>query len=252
MYGRFVVAAILSALMVTVPVAAQWKTPRAPGTVRSEIDADAPPPQTADGHPDLSGLWYPSGGDYSDFYFPGVPMTDEAMALRKRRRDRFERDFPKSHCLPMGIVNQHGSSGPVKFIQVPSELVMLVEQNNERREIFTDGRALPGPNAQPTWNGYSVGRWDDETLLVTTTGFRDGQWLDTTGVPLTDGASITERFRRPSLGRMEVAIAIDDPKTFLRPAHLLARYRLAPDDELIESICQENNKFGPEFGTDKP
>ena len=179
-------------------------------------------------------------------------MTDQAIAIRQSRRDRFERDFPKSHCLPMGIVNQHLSVGPVKFIQVPGELVMLVEQNNERREIFMDGRTLPGPSAQPMWNGYSLGRWDDDTLVVTTTGFRDGQWLDTTGVPLTDAATITARFHRSSLREMEVAITINDRNTFLRPAHVVARYRLTPRDELIESVCQENNKFGPEPGTDKP
>jgi hypothetical protein len=151
----------------------------------------------------------------------------------------------------MGIVNQHGSVGPVKFLQVPARSSCSSRQNNERREIFTDGRSLPGPNAHPMWNGYSVGRWDGDTLVVTTTGFRDGQWLDTTGVPLTDAARITERVHRTSLAAMEVGIIVTDPKTFLRPAHLIARYRLAPDDELIESICQENNKFGPEPGTDR-
>lgn len=244
--------AVIGVVLVGSPVAAQWKTPRAPGAVRTEIDPNAPAPRAADGHPDLSGVWLPSGSDFSDFFFPGVPMTDAAMVTRQRRRDRFERDFPKSHCLPMGIVNQHVSVGPVRFIQVPHEVVMLVEQNTERREIFTDGRSLPGPDANPAWNGYSVGQWDGDTLVVTTTGFRDGQWLDTTGVPLTDAATITERFQRLSLGRMDVAITVTDPKTFLRPAHLSARYRLAPDDELIESICQENNKFGPEQGADKP
>ena len=242
-----VLKVLFSGLMVlatVAPVTAQWKTPRAPGSVRTEVDPAAPAPR-------LSGLWSPAGVDFSDFYFPGVPMTDQAIAIRNARRDRFERDFPKSHCLPMGIVNQHGSVGPVKFIQVPNELVMLVEQNNERREIFTDRRSLPGPDAQPMWNGYSVGRWDGDTLVVTTTSFRDGQWLDTTGVPLTDTATIAERFRRESLGRMEVAITVEDKKTFLRPAHLVARCRLAPDDELIEHICQENNKFGPEPGTDR-
>jgi len=251
MYASRTGIALVAALTLAAPAAAQWKTPRAPGATRTEIDPDAPVPRTADGTPDLSGLWLPAGTDFSDFYFPGVPMTDQAMAIRAARRARFERDFPKSHCLPMGIVNQHASVGPVKFIQVPAELVMLVEQNSERREIFTDGRGVPGTGAHPMWNGYSVGRWEDDTLVVTTTGFRDGQWLDTTGVPLTDGATITERFRRLSLAQMEVEITGEDRKTFLRPAHLIARYRLTLDDELIESICTENNKFGPEPGTDR-
>ncbi len=127
-----------------------------------------------------------------------------------------------------------------------------MEDNSERREIFTDGRVLPGPEVQPFWNGYSVGHWEEDTLVVTTAGFRGGQWLDATGAPLSDAATITERFRRLSLARMEVAITVDDRKTFLRSPRLLARYQLAPDDELIESICQENNKFGPEPGTDRP
>ena len=248
MHARLFIVLAAVALAVS-PLTAQWKRPFATGAPRTVVDPEAPAPRTADGHTDLSGLWRPSGIDRSDLAFGSVPMTDEGEALKAARQARFERDFPKSHCLPMGIVNLHAAAGPVKFIQVPGELVMLMEQNSERREIFTDGRALPGSDARRLWNGYSVGVWDGDTLVVTTAGLRDGQWLDPAGTPQTDAAIITERFRRLSLERMEVVIRVDDRRTFLRPATIRAQYRLAPDDELIESICLENNKWRREAAT---
>jgi hypothetical protein len=123
--------------------------------------------------------------------------------------------------------------------------VILYEASSGLRQIFTDGRALPGNDPQPWWYGYSVGKWDGDTLVVESTGFRDGGWLDIIGSPLSDAAKITERFRRVSYGRMEIDITIDDSKLYTRPWTVRANQRIMPDQELIEFICLENQRFGP-------
>jgi hypothetical protein len=271
MYSRHL--ALIAVLLVAGPAAAQWKTPNKPGTIRTEIDPDAPAPRTSDGRPDFSGLFSPgplSGSEpmpgmpvpftnlpprisraTSSHIALGVPMTEAAEALMKARAARDFRDNPRSQCQPMGIVQLHTVGAPVKFIQTASQLTLLYEANFERREIFLDGRTLPGPDAQPFWNGYSVGTWDGDTLVVQTIGFRDGGWLDMTGTPSSDAMRITERFRRPSLLGIEVDITIDDPENFRRPFTVRQTYRLRPDDELIETVCLENQKFGPDPGTDR-
>jgi hypothetical protein len=261
-------------LVLVAPAAAQWRTPNAPGAARTAIAPDTPAPRAADGKPDFSGLWSPGPvpGSVLPYGAPvpftnlpprisratgsnialGVPMTDAAEAIVKARAARDFRDNPRSQCKPMGIVQLHTMGSPVKFIQTARQLTFLYESNFERREIFLDGRALPGPKAQPFWNGYSTGKWDGDTLVVETTGFRDDGWLDMTGTPISDAAKITERFRRPALDGMEIDITIDDPKTFLRPFTVRQTYRLRPDDELMEAVCLENQKFGPNPGTDRP
>ena len=112
------------------------------------------------------------------------------------------------------------------------------------RQIFTDGRGPPGPDVHPWWYGYSVGRWEGDTLVVETTGFRDDGWLDVFGTPLTDAAKVTEHFRRPSYGRMEIDITIDDPKAYTRPWTVRVNQRIMPEQELIEFVCLENQRFG--------
>ena len=112
------------------------------------------------------------------------------------------------------------------------------------RQIFTDGRKLPTDDPQPWWYGYSVGHWDKDTLVVETSGLRDDGWLDVFGTPLSDAAKLTERFRRPSYGRMEIDITIDDPKLYTEPWTVRYNQRIMPDQELIEFICLENQRFG--------
>jgi hypothetical protein len=128
-----------------------------------------------------------------------------------------------------------------KFVQTPGLLVILGERNASYRQIFTDGRPLPeDPN--PSWNGYSSGRWDGDALVVTTRGFRDDIWLDAKGSPLTEGATITERFRRVSVGKLEVDITVDDPKAYTSTWTTTINQILAPDTELLDYICLENER----------
>jgi hypothetical protein len=128
-----------------------------------------------------------------------------------------------------------------KIVQVPGLLIFLTERNASYRQIFTDGRPLPeDPN--PSWNGYSTGRWEGDALVVETIGLNDGQWLDRAGSPLTSSAHLTERFRRPNFGTLEVELAVNDPKAYTKPWSLQLTQRLALNTELLDYICLENEK----------
>jgi hypothetical protein len=258
---------MLSTMALVSPASAQWDLRSGPGIPRDakgEPDLNAPAPRTADGKPDLSGVWQgmgASGGgqqpaepppgppvaafrDVAQNMKEGLPLKPEGAALLKERRDNNSKDNPEAHCLPMGIMQFHTQGAPRKFIQTPVILVILYEASSGLRQIFTDGRPLPNNDPQPWWYGYSVGRWDGDTLVVETTGFRDGGWLDIFGSPLSDAAKLTERFRRVSYGRMEIDITVDDTKLYTRPWTVRVNQRIMPDQELIEFICLENQRFG--------
>jgi hypothetical protein len=141
----------------------------------------------------------------------------------------------------------HTHPEPRKIIQAPHELVILYEGNAGVRQIFTDGRPLPTKDPQPWWFGYSTGHWVGDTLVVETSGFRDGGWLDVNGSPLTDAGKMTERFTRPNAGTLELEITVDDPRAYTRPWSVKFTHRLMPDDELIEFVCQENEKSSAHF-----
>jgi hypothetical protein len=261
------IAAISSSL------SAQWPSYRAAGVPRTpdgKPDLSAPAPRTSDGKPDLSGNWIrgdgqlgPAGGgtlagpapvfssgppvttfrDVGANVKEGLPLRPWAADLVKARRAENSKDNPDAHCLPMGLMQFHNHGQPRKMIQTPGLIVIVYEANYGLRYIFTDGRRLPAGDVQPWWYGYSVGRWDGDTLVVETSGFRDGGWLDIIGNPLTDAAKLTERFRRPSYGTLEIDVTIDDPKAYTKPWTVRVNQRIVPDNELIEFICLENQKF---------
>ena len=144
-------------------------------------------------------------------------------------------------CLPDNPPRTWTLPHLTKMIQTPALLVLLYEVNAMYRQIFLDGRPLPeDPN--PGWNGYSVGRWEGDTLVVQTAGFRDDLWLDMIGSPMSDVARMTERIRRPDYGTLEVEVSVDDPKVYTRPWTVSLRQTLAIDLELIDEFCLENEK----------
>jgi hypothetical protein len=262
-------AATIAVILSITALDAQWPRrvpPHAPLTPAGDVDLDAPAPRTADGKPDLSGVWRGGGGTVGpdgptgfsqpgpDVYravglrvlpYMGAPLTAYGEALLRARERTNARDNPRGLCLPVGIVQLHLAALPARYVLTPRELVILYEGNGERREIFIDGRTMPGNDPQPWWNGYSIGRWEGDVLVVDTTHFRDDGWLDGVGNPLTDAATITERFRRPSYGRMEIDITIEDRKAYLRPFTVRLNQALMVDGHLIESVCLENNHFPP-------
>src|SRR5579871_363247 len=234
---RFLRAPALIFWTAVAPLAAQWPntpTPGVPRTADGKPNLAAACPRARDGKPDLSGLWLMQPTRRANPEFPGCePIADEfanigfslkcglpyqpwAAELVKTRRGEQRVHDPMSHCLPIGPVRLHTFTTPSKVVQKPGLLVILNEWNASYRQIFTDGRPLPvDPN--PSWNGYSSGKWQGDTLVVQTTGFRDGLWMDTGGSPLTDAARVTERFRRLNYGTLEIGLTVDDPKAYTKP-----------------------------------
>ena len=184
--------------------------------------------------------------------FPnGLPLQPWADELVKKRMADNSKDNPDAHCLPMGFMQFHTHSQPRKIIQTPGLTLIVYEANNGLRQIFTDGRPLPGKEAEPWWYGYSVGKWEGDTFVVETTGFIDNIWLDVRGSPMTSEGKVIERFRRPNFGNLEIEITVDDPKAYTKPWTVRVNWRLVAEEQLIEFICQENNQFGVAGGLEE-
>jgi hypothetical protein len=167
----------------------------------------------------------------------GAPYQPWAADLVKQRMANNSKDNPDANCLPMGIMQLNAHPFPRKIIQTPSEVLIIYEGSGTTvREIFVDGRVVP-KDPEPWWNGYSVGHWEGDTLVVETTGFMDDGWLDVRGSPLTKDGKITERFQRTSYGNLELTVTIDDPKAYTKPFSALIHNRLAPDLQLMEFVC---------------
>ena len=242
------IATVAILLAMAGPAPAQWLKLPLPGTPRmpdGKPNLTAPAPRTPDGKPDLSGIWHADDGRYlSNLAGDGVevPMHPWAAAVYKERLDSLGRDKPQVRCLPHGVPDAMLVAGiPFKIIQTPGVLVVLYEEFNQYRQIFTDGRVFPeDPN--PAWFGYSIGKWEGGALVVDTIGFKDGTWLDNGGHPHTDALHVTERFGRRNFGTMEMEVTIDDPKAYMKPwKAATVRFKLLPDTELIEHLC-ENEK----------
>lgn len=241
-------------LIFAVTACGQWfnfPTPGLPRTADGKVDLNAPVPRVA-GHPDLSALWQINADAGADPQFrdvalnvkDGLPLQPWADALIKARREELNKDDPDGHCMPLGPVKMHMHPYPRRMVQLPGFTLILFERETTYRQIFTDGRALPvDPN--PTFNGYSIGRWEGDTFIVETIGFKDELWLDISGTPLTDAAKVTERYRRPTFGTLEIDVTIDDPKAYTKPWSIRLNQILAPDTDLLEFYCIENEKDVP-------
>jgi len=197
-----------------------------------------PAPKTADGKPDLSGVWTPIPG--GEPYAP-PQVLPWAAALMKQRMETNSKDFPANRCLPNGPVPL-AFPYPFKFIQAPSIIVMLWEFDTPgHRQIFMDGRGHPR-DLNPTWMGHSIGKWEGDTLVIDSSGFNDQSWLTLSGLPHTEQLHVIERVRRPDFGHLEIDITVEDSGTFSAPWKRRARAALAPNDEIMEYLCSENNK----------
>jgi hypothetical protein len=273
---RLLTVVILGALSPS--LLAQWPafpTTGVPKTPDGKPNLNGPTPRTADGKPDLSGIWSnirpPAGQrgqgdataapatpppppppppgtppvatfrDVGAGFKEGLPLQSWARELVKKRMADNSKDNPDAHCLPMGNMQFHTHGQPRKIVQTPGVIYIIYEANSGLRQIFMDGRALPPREADPWWYGYSVGKWEGDTLVVETTNFRDEGWLDIIGNPLTDGGKTIERFRRPNYGNLEIDVTIDDPKAYSRPFTVRVNQRIMLDTELIEFICEERD-----------
>ena len=173
----------------------------------------------------------------------GLPLQPWAAELLAKRKAENSKDNPDAHCLPLGLMQLHEHPQPRKIAQMPNLMIIMYEAQAGLRQIFMDGRPLAPKDAQPWWYGYSVGHWEgNDTLVVETTGFRDDVWLDVNGSPLTNSGKLTEKFRRPNFGTLEIDVTVEDPKVYTKPFTVRVNQRLMPDTDLIEFICGENER----------
>lgn len=244
----FAGAALLSMASVA---GAQWPSypwKDMPRTADGKVDPNARPRRLADGHIDLSGFWLPTNpvkhllNLAADLEPDAVPLQPWARAMYEERIRTNGRDHPGARCLPSGIPEKNNIPDGLKLVQTPDVTIFLYESRTIYRQVFTDGRPLPPADVQPTWMGYSVGRWEGDTFVVETRHSNGQAWLDMRGLPATDALRVIERYTRPTIGRIDIAVTIDDPKAYTRPWTVDLSWSLVPDTDLIESICEENNK----------
>jgi hypothetical protein len=261
---------------------AQWVNYRSPGTPRTKdgkVNLAAPAPRI-NGKPDLSGIWQAEGAprDILLQYIPGdgingvgestpsqyffnvlVGFKPEESPLRpeaaKRWRELGEaaaKQGPQSLCLPTSPVPiADVTPAPFKIVQTSQLMLFLYEADTAFRQIYLDGRKqLEDP--QPSWLGYSVGRWEGDTLVVDVVGIAEKTPLDLLGHPHSESMRLTQRFHRRDFGHMDVQMTIDDPKTYTRPVTFKYTDNLLPDTDLIESFCTENEKDSKHMAAIKP
>jgi len=261
---------------------AQWVNYPTPGTPRTKDgkpNLSAKAPRALDGKPDLSGVWHVQptsleemkrlfGEDAGANDVPGMeidtiskygvnilldfkpedaPMRPAALEVLRRRGPEGSEVLPSTHCLPLGIPLATLLSEVTKIVQAPGLTVVMLELDNATRQIYTDGRKLP-VNPSPSWMGYSVGKWEGDTLVVDTIGFNDKGWLDVIGHPKSESMHIVERYRRRDFGHMDVEITMDDPKMYTKPFTIKVTHVLQADSDILEYFCAENEKDRPHMG----
>jgi hypothetical protein len=262
-------AALASAAALILPgvAGAQWlKYPTAgvPRTPDGKANLSAPAPRAADSKPDLSGIWLtndsrcrsqdpeslvcgselPMGreGINMGVSLPGgLPYQAWLAALVKQRTADHGKDDPHIRCLPDTFLRAYSLPHLLKFVQTPGLLLMLDELNAGYRQVFTDSRPLPDdPN--PSWQGYSSAKWEGETLVVHSLGFRDNLWIDNAGSMITSAARVEERIRRPDYGHLDITVTVDDPKAYTAPWTVTLHQRIALNTELVDEICLEDEQ----------
>jgi hypothetical protein len=232
----------------------------APRTPDGKIDMTGPVP-TLNGKPDLSGIWQVQGDPrapgglfglgeslnsryfrdvLSDFKPDERPLTPAGAELLRSHTQPGAFN-PTVNCLPDGVPHGDLLPEPFKIIHSTGVIVMLYEVETTFRQIFIDGRKLP-VDPSPSWQGYSVGRWEGDTLVIETAGFNNRGWLDARGTGHSEDMRVEERFRRRDYGHMDLTITITDPQTFTKPITFSVVEELLPDTDLLEHYCVENER----------
>jgi hypothetical protein len=259
---------LVACLVGGVCVHAQWTnapTAGAPRTADGKINMSGPVP-TFEGKPDLSGIWqvqgeprapgglFGIGESINSRYFRDVlsdfkpderPLTPAGAELLRKHTEPGAFN-PLLNCLPDGVPHGDLLPEPFKFIHSRGVIVMLYEVETTFRQIYTDGRKLP-VDPSPRWQGYSIGRWEGDTLVIDSSGFTDRGWLDARGTGHTEDMRVEERFRRRDYGHLDLAVTITDPKTFTRPIAFSVVLDLLPDTDVFEHYCLENEKDDRHF-----
>jgi hypothetical protein len=242
-------AILFAAACSTLP--AQWKIvdKGIPRLQNGQPDLNAPAPRRADGKPDLTGIWIPEPPKVRNATVglkPGeVSMTPWAQKIfDERKTGDVSANDPDANCLPQAVPKINSAPEPFKIFQEPYTIVILYEAFDQFRQFFMDGRALPkDPN--PQWYGYSVAKWDGDTLVVESSGFNGKAWLDQLGHPSTEALHVIERFHRRDFGHMDITSTIEDSGAYTKPWTYVQPVTLLVDTELTEQVCNENNRDIP-------
>jgi len=261
--------AVSGLFVFSLSLSAQWpdrKAVRAPRLPDGSVDMNAPALRTADGKPDLSGVFRVAGRppgaprealsldekpvasfrDIGEGFKDGLPLRPWAKELLQKRMADNSKDNPDVWCLPIGLMQYHNHPQPRQIVQTKNLMLITYESNYGLRYIYMDGRPAPNNDPTPWWFGYSRGWYEgNDTLVVETTNFYGDEragWLDVNGSPYSDALKMTEKFRRPNFGTLEIDITIDDPKAYTKPFTVRVNQRLMVDQEMIEFICNENER----------
>ncbi len=225
------------------PLGAQWinrPTPGIPRTAAGKANLSAPAPAAADGKPNLAGMWQRISPKYYENITADLKpseMKPWAQELADSRKENLHKEHMSLQCLPWGP--SYATSGRlVKIVQTP-DMILMLDDNLIYRQIFMDGRKLEAdPN--PSWMGYSVGRWEGGALVVDSVGYNDRTWLDRDGHPHSEALRMTERYRRRDLGHLDIEVTLTDPAIYARPWTVKLGANLVTDTEMMESVCNES------------
>jgi len=269
--SALVTCTVTAALGAPGTASAQWlKYPSAgvPKTADGKPDLSAPAPRMPGGQPDFSGVWLTANAMTANCNTPqnpetivcgaelpmgkdginmgaslagGLPYQPWLATLVKQRTAENAKTDPHIRCLPDTFLRAYSLPHLLKFVQTAGLLVVLDEMNANYRQVFVDGRPLP-EDPVPSWQGYSSARWEGDTLVVDSNGFRDDLWIDWNGSVITTAAKVQERIRRPDFGHLEVTVTVDDPKAYTKPWTVTLRQRLALNTDLVDEICLENEQ----------
>jgi hypothetical protein len=202
-----------------------------------------PAPRISDGKPDFSGVWLISPPSLGGARQPD--LLPWARALFRERVLNDYKDKPSARCLPelAGFL----ARWPIRIVQTSKLLVTLRSDDViSAHQVYLDGRSFP-KDLESSWQGYSIGKWEGDTLVIDTVGLNDQTWLNM--FPHTGKLHVTDRLRRPDLGHLEVETTYDDPESFKTPFQTKFVNVLAPDEEVEEYVCAENNQYSEHVNT---
>jgi hypothetical protein len=209
---------------------------------------------------DLSGVWMP----YST-HMDGIdeklrpPLTpwgqarfDASAPLVGPRAVAGKENDPALHCQPEAVPKSLVLPNPFEIIQIPGRMFMLFEQFHLWRTVWADGRPLP-KDPDPSYLGYSVGKWEGDTFVVETIGMNDKPWVDSYGNPRSEQMRLTERYRRLDHDTLEMQILMDDPKSYTKPwVNPPQRFKLEPGWEIAEFFCTADDEDSYSDAVRKP
>ena len=231
------------------------------GYTQALNDLSASIPRTPGGNPDFNGMWIKHHGGMSfnpeirKFIDQKPPLTPEYMAIWKERMDARARGEPMSDptaaCLPGGMVRLVNLVLPSEIIQTDKMIYWAMEWNNDSIRIYLDGRDLPD-DLYPTYNGFSRGHWENDTLVVNTVALRGDTLVESSGIPHTQEMTVTMRLRYIEPNVVENVVTLTDPIAFTEPWTATKLYKRPPEDyRMLEYICLENNRnpIGPDGKT---